>query len=314
MDISKKNLQILYEKSMSNNPCGKYHYALPQEINPFVISNKKVSLKNKEMANINISNIHKSVICGTCIGDSSLKINKGYINARIQCRHSTKQASWFFWKWMICLRDYSNGLNSITLQKPDEKQVNKSFILNYNKENYLEGKLKITTKADENLTKIYNIICKKNKTEITRKWLNHMNNYFLMTLWLDDGSLYNKRQGVFCLDSIPFEQQKILSIYLKSVWNIECFIRETKIKMKNGKTSYRLFISNQESLLLFLKLIAPIIPVREMLYKIMFVPKNNIDLLKRWASEISNLVNEDFKEQVKQDYNKIIYNESQKKI
>ena len=314
MDISKKNLQILYHKSMSNNPWGKDNYILPQEINPFLFSSKTVLLENKEMANINIPNIQKSVICGTCIGDSSLKINKGYINARIQCRHSTKQASWFFWKWMICLKDYSNGLSSITLQKPDGKQINKSFIINNDNEDGLKGKLKITTKADESLTKIYKIICKKNKSEIARKWLNHMNNYFLMTLWLDDGSLYNKRQGVFCLDSMPFEQQKILSIYLKSVWNIECVVRETKIKMKNGKQSYRLFISNQESLLSFLKLIAPIIPVREMLYKIMFVPKNNIDLLQRWASEIIDLVNEDFKEQIKQDYNIIIYNESQKKI
>lgn len=314
MDISKKNLQILYENCMSNNPCSKSNYTLPKELNPFAISNKNIFLENKQMANINIPNIQKSVICGTCIGDSSIKINKNYKNARIQCRHSTKQASWFFWKWVICLKDYSNGLNSITLQKPDGKQINQSVILKHIEDPHLIGKLKITTRADENLTKLHNIICKKNKIEITRKWLNHMSNYFLMTLWLDDGSLYNKRQGVFCLDSIPFEQQKILSVYLKSVWNIDCFVQETKIKMKNGKISYRLFISNQESLLLFLKLIAPIIPVREMLYKIMFVPKNNIYLLERWASEIVNLVDIDFKDQIKKDYDKIIYAEYQKKI
>ena len=299
---NKDKLIKLYQEVSQKNPWTQKNYTFPKEINPF--ENKKVFLLDKQMAQIPISPLQKSVLCGTCVGDSSLKLTKGYNKARIQCRHSTKQASWFFWKWLICLKGYSNGFDSILFQEPDgfQKKANKKGL----------GKLKISTHAREDLTQLHQIICRKNKIEIKRKWLNHMNNYFLMTLWLDDGSLYNKRQGVFCLDSMPYKQQIILSKYLKKIWKIDCHVKQTKIKMANGQLSYRLFISHQDSLLRLLRTIAPLIPVREMLYKIMFVPKNNINLLQRWTSEVIELVHTDFKDQLKQDYDKIL--DHQKKI
>jgi len=64
-----------------------------------------------------------------------------------------------------------------------------------------------------------------------------------------------------------------------------------------------------------LKLIAPIIPVKQMLYKIMFVPKNNLPLLQRWTSEVVDLVQTEFKDQLQQDYNRILRTyPTQKKI
>lgn len=289
--LMKKRLIDLYQQAKAGNPWDQQN--LPRPFDP----QTNLNLSRKQMAQLPFSSIEKSVLCATCLGDSSLKINRGYKNARIQCRHSTNQAAWFFWKWTVCLKTYSNGLNSMTLQKAD----------GYQKANAL-GKLKITTLAREDLTAIYKLICDQNQLVIKRKWLNHMNNYFLMTLWLDDGSLYNKRQGVFCIDSTPYEQQVILSAYLKKVWKIETVVKPIKLVTADGKQRYRLFICNQKSLLVFLKLIAPIIPVKQMLYKIMFVPKNNLPLLQRWTSEVVNLVQADFKDQLQKDYDKIIKN------
>lgn len=295
----KKQLMNLYQDEKIGNPWDQRF--LPKPIYPYTSC---VNLSRKQMAQLPFSSIELSVLCATCVGDSSLKKNRNYRNARIQCRHSTNQAAWFFWKWSVCLKSYSNEFDSMTLQKPD----------GYQSVNVL-GKLKITTPARKDLTALYELLCHKNRLIIKRKWLNHMNNYFLMTLWLDDGSLYNKRQGVFCLDSTPYEQQVILSIYLKRVWKIETVVKPTKLIMANGKMSYRLFICNQESLLAFLRLIAPIIPVKQMLYKVMFVPKNNLPLLQRWTSEVVDLVQVDFKDQLQQEYNKILSTyPSQKKI
>lgn len=295
----KQQLMLLYEQEKVGNPWE--HRFLPKPVCPYTTN---VNLSRKQMSQLPFSSIELSVLCATCVGDSSLKINRNYRNARIQCRHSTNQAAWFFWKWGICLKHYSNGFDSMTLQKPDGYQT--SNVL---------GKLKITTPAQKDLTSLYELLCSKNRLIIKRKWLNHMNNYFLMTLWLDDGSLYNKRQGVFCLDSTPYEQQVILSVYLKRVWKIETVVKPTKLTMADGRMSYRLFICNQESLLAFLKLIAPIIPVKQMLYKIMFVPKNNLPLLQRWTSEVVDLVQVEFKDQLQQEYNQIIHTyPSQKKI
>lgn len=286
----KSQLVDLYQQAKTGNPWNKQ--SLPEPLYPLY---NNVNLSRKQMAQLSFSAIETSVLCGTCVGDSSLKINRGYRNARIQCRHSTNQAAWFFWKWQLCLKLYSNGLNSMVLQKAD----------GFQKSNAL-GKLKITTHAREDLTALYKLLCEQNKLVIKRKWLNHMNSYFLMTLWLDDGSLYNRRQGVFCLDSTPYKQQVILSAYLKRVWKIETVVKPIKNVAADGKKQYRLFICNQKSLMAFLKLIAPIIPVKQMLYKIMFVPKNNLPLLQRWTSEVVSLVQADFKDQLQHEYNKIL--------
>ena len=135
-----------------------------------------------------------------------------------------------------------------------------------------------------------------------------MNDYFLMTLWLDDGSLMNNRQGEIALDLFSIEEQEIFVHYLKAVWSIECYIFNTQELMQNGKIRYRIKIKNQENLLKLLHVVARIIPVKEMLYKVMFIPENNIDLLQRWASEISELVYPEFKEYIVNQYKPILTN------
>ncbi len=75
--------------------------------------------------------------------------------------------------------------------------------------------------------------------------------------------------------------------------------------MKNGQVSYRITIDNMESLLKLLRLIAPLIPVREMLYKIYFVPENNPSLLQRWKTEVLELVRPEFVDDVKEFYDKL---------
>jgi LAGLIDADG DNA endonuclease family len=297
----RKNLvEVMYKQSKTLHPWWEKGRELPKPINPEGL--KDVDVSKKQMAQIEIPDIQRSVLCGTIFGDTSIGINKGYKNARVQNRHSTRQASWFFWKWLICLKDLNNGLSSITFQNPDGKQL-KSVPAS----GEILGKLKISSKATPVLTQIYNVICEKKKKKIERKWLNHMNNYFLMTLWLDDGSLMNNRQGVFSLDLLKKEDQEILAQYLKTVWKINCYVKQQpEIMVTIGTYGYRIVIADQESLLNLLRVIAPVVPVKEMLYKVMFVPENNRDLLQRWASELETLVYPEFKEYVKNEYQNIL--------
>lgn len=135
-----------------------------------------------------------------------------------------------------------------------------------------------------------------------------MNDYFLMTLWLDDGGLTNNRQGELALDLFSVEEQKIFVAYLKAVWDIECYVFNTGEVMKNGLVRHRIKIKDQENLLKLLRIVARIVPVKEMLYKIVFIPENNIDLLQRWASEVSNLVYPEFKDYIVNTYTEILKN------
>jgi hypothetical protein len=310
--ITRRSLLSLEERQLiTSNLLGEFKTKYPQYFNEnykiaepkFPEKLKKVDLSNKQMAQIPINPIQKSVLSGTCLADSSLRIQPKYKNARIQNRHSSRQASWFFWKWTVCLKDFIKDEKAIQFQDSDGYQ-SKSQI----KDAKVIGKLKIVTKAHSDLTALHSVICKNNRETVSRSWLNHMNDYFLMTVWLDDGSLYNKRQGVICLDSTPEYQQKVFIDYLKSVWEIEAYLQDTKTKMSNGLTRYRICIKDQESLLRLLRIIAPIIPVEEMLYKIMFVPFNNSGLLQRWASEVTELVMPEFRSYISKEYKTIIAN------
>lgn len=279
---------------------------------------KDVDLSNKKMSKIPLDDLQKSVLCGTCLSDASIRIQKHYKNARVQCRHSSRQSSWFFWKWTVCLKQFIENVESIQFQDPDGYPSPLPLLLSSRKSSegraeqkekeVVLGKLKVHTKALPVLTQVHSIICTNNREKIERVWLNHMTDYFLMTVWLDDGSLIDNRQGVICLDSSPLDQQKVFVDYIKVVWGIESYCMNTHTKMKNGEIRYRIVIKDQDNLIKMLRIVAPLIPVKEMLYKILFVPFNNSDLLQRWASEVSQLVLPEFQDFVKEEYSVIITN------
>jgi hypothetical protein len=52
--------------------------------------------KVKEMDQILLSDLTKSIVLGSILGDGSLKIHKGYRNARISIRHSTVQSDYYY--------------------------------------------------------------------------------------------------------------------------------------------------------------------------------------------------------------------------
>ncbi|MCA2859486.1 MAG: hypothetical protein IM447_09580 [Microcystis sp. M005S1] len=269
---------------------------LPSPIYPSTLDS--VDLTNKQMAQVPFDDIRKSVLCGTIIGDTSLSIEKKYKNARFQSKHSTRQAEWFTWKFRVLLKELTNE-SGVIFTPPDGYQAGSPLRPG---ENVL-GKLKIHSKAHVKLTELHKVICVNNRKKMQRSWLNHMNNYFLMTVWLDDGSLYNGRQGQICFNSVPVAEQNIFRAYLQSVWNIN-----TKLEVKsdqpvltNGQTNYVINIQEQESLKRLLRLVAPVVPVREMLYKVCFCQKEPSEL-ERWKTELLNLVRPEFKQDVMDFY------------
>jgi hypothetical protein len=271
---------------------------LPSPIKPAKLTN--VALSNKEMANLPLGEITKSVLCGTICGDTSFAIDKGYKNARFQSRHSTRQCTWFMWKYRVILKEFTTE-KGVIFQPTDGFQTSSPLIQGEG----ILGKLKIASGANAKLTALHQLICVNNRKTIKRSWLNHMNNYFLMTIWLDDGSLYHGYQGLICFNGIPLDQQNVFRQYLLSVWDIETVAQDTGLIMTNGQKNYRIAIANIESLLKLLRLVAPVIPVSEMLYKVYFVPKNNKSLLQRWRSELAGLVRPEFRTRVEKYYDTI---------
>jgi hypothetical protein len=228
--------------------------------------------KTKLLDQISFSSSCKSTILGTILGDGSLKIQKGFKNARLSVRHSEINKSYFLWK-VKELREISS-FKSIQVQKPSGFSKN--------------NKLLFQSKALENLTIMYNYLYEDKKLRIRRRWLNKLTPQSLMIWWLDDGSIIsNNRRGVICTDGFEKDQIQILVKYLKVVWKVNSIIYPIKKVYKGTeRVYYRIFFSTEE-LKKFLRIFFHLIPVAEMVYKVCLIYKDST-FQERWTSELIN--------------------------
>jgi hypothetical protein len=235
----------------------------------------------------------KMILLGTLLGDGSLSIQKNYANARFQMRHSSMQKKWFDWKSEALA---SLGTNkAIHFQKPDGFQ--RSRPANH-PPNEPWGKWHFQTRALPELTKIYDVVRKGKKKNVQRSWLNHLDARALMVWWCDDGGLTSKlKKGHISTHGFTLGEIKILSKYLKVVWNLDNIIG--KVHKKN--VEYYVIRLNTTNLKKLIRLIAPFIPVASMVYKLC-VGYVDRELQQRWISELKGLVPSEFASKVDQFY------------
>ena len=207
------------------------------------------------------------VILGGLLGDGSLKLQKGYRNARYQIRHSITQKQYLEWKHKL-LKEVA--LPKLQEQKPDGFSTNKMIAFQ--------------SKAHKDLTKIYDCVCQNNNLVIERTWLDSLDELALLVWWLDDGSLVaDRKQGCFCTDGLSLDKVELLKEYLADVWKINVKIGtrdDTKIKNTTQKEYYRLYLNNSELRKLF-RLIMPHLEVETMVQKFTLV-YNDFDYKERW--------------------------------
>lgn len=243
-----------------------------------IASLKATNLERKRLSNLSMSSACKEVLLGTLLGDGSLKINKGYKNARFACRHSIKQQCYFDWK-VGQLNELASS-RAVHLQMPSKGSYGSTPML------------KFQTLTSEDLTVVHSVVTKKNKMCIQRRWLNHFTPLSLMCWWLDDGTLIRlRRQGVFCCEGFSKKEQLILVQFLKAEWNVVSRVVTHKIVQKdknknivNSYSAYRIKI-NAVQLKKFLRIILPHIPCEGMLYKVCLT-YSDCNLQQRWITEL----------------------------
>lgn len=291
----KENAIEIVRKYLEQNPIKKITELVPAT-NPPSLGN--VNLSNKQVAQLPFHPIVVSAMCGTIFGDSSIAIHKGFKNARLQNRHSTIQTEWFMWKRFYLFGEFTSD-NSVSWHEPDGSQPESGPQI---VEDPLYGKLRLSTLVSPKLTALYNILCPKGHKEISRFWLNHMNNYFFMALWLDDGSLVGQRQGVICCNNTPKAQAQILVDYMRTVWGIGCKVVDCPSRVtKTLSNPVAITIDDLDSLEILLRIIAPIVPVKSMLYKVCLFPMES-SRLQRWTSELKTLVRKDWHYEIEKLY------------
>jgi len=223
--------------------------------------------------NVPLLGTTREIILGSLLGDGSLNIHKGYKNARFTFRHSIVQKEYFMWK--------ANQLTDISSKK--------SIFVQKNDGGYSKNKkVRYQSRALPQLTEIYNLVRKRSKFHIRRKWLNQMTALSLAIWWFDDGSIIsNGRKGVFCTDGFEKKQVERLSRYLKIVWNINTIVAPVGAPRDNKrKQYYRIWIRSTQELKKFLQIILPFVEVETTLQKVLLLYKDE-QLQQRWISEIA---------------------------
>lgn len=276
------------KKLKSEGVCKKTNFfrnALKKRFKALPLLKKKslitLNLERKILSKLKMTPQCKEVLLGTLLGDGSLKINKGYVNARFAMRHAIKQRNWFDWK-ANKLGELASS-KAIHIQQPSKNSYGKTK----------EPMMRFQTLVSPELTKVHKIVTENNKMLIRRRWLNQLTPISLMCWWLDDGSLIaNWRQGVFCCEGFSQKEQYILSQYLKKVWKVKArVVTHPIVQKKDGKVikrsiRHRLKMGTNE-LKKFLRIIMPHIPCKNMVYKAC-LRYNDSKHQQRWISELKN--------------------------
>ncbi len=222
------------------------------------------------------------IVLGSLLGDGSLKIHRGYANARFSFRHSMAASDYFYWK--------ADRLVEISSDSCRFVQANDGGFSS-------KEKLRYQSLALPQLTGLFELTSKQGRLSIRRKWLNRLGPLALCVWWLDDGSLVsNTRKGVFCTDGFDQRSVKRLAQYLSIRWSIQTHV--APVGRKRGSTQdqyWRLWIRSTEELKKFLRIILPYVQVESMLYKALIL-YSDPQLQQRWISEVVGLTN--FSEQV----------------
>lgn len=256
----------------------------------------------KELANIktidkvNLSRSEISFIIGTVLGDSSLQYsNNSNINPRLICAHSIRQSEWVFWKaqvlWQILMRNQDRAA-TISYQSSENSYQSKAkpaftgeFLC----------RIRIQTPSSPSLKTIHNLMYRGNKKVILRKYLNYTDSLFLMALWLDDGSLNSGYSGMFSLVMFSESELDIFCSWMRVAWNLQ-MKRTTAVKIDTNESIYPRGVSfiNQDELQAFLRIVAPLIPVKTMIYKVCWCSQNNPEATQRWKTELKTLVRKEW--------------------
>jgi len=212
------------------------------------------------------------IILGSLLGNGTLKIHFGYVNAQFSFRHNIIQSDYFYWK-LSQLSEISN-----------EKSVFKKKSNNFSK----FSKLWFISQELLSLTYLYQLTHDGGRFRIKRKWLNQMDNLSLAIWWFENGSLVtNTHKGVICTDKFDELSIKLLVRYLKIKWNIKTVIKTIQKSSNLNIKYFRIWIRSINELKKLLRLVALHVP-KCMLYKVIILYKDS-ELQQRWISELNIL-------------------------
>lgn len=186
-----------------------------------------------ELREIGFSNIQKSVVLGSILGDGSLIKQRKSKNARLQIGHCTKQLGYLKWKKSLL----SPFVNKITLaEEPGFKIIN-------GKDSRTTGYYFINTIAHPDITEYYKNYYYKGKKRVIEDVIDELD-LLGLSVWLaDDGSFSfhgskTALKGSIAICSFETVELEILIEALKKFFRGTISIDKTNNTLRLGLTKY----------------------------------------------------------------------------
>jgi len=225
----------------------------------------------QELREIPMTEVHKSVILGSILGDGSLKLAPHSKNARLSIAHSVKQIEYLRWKHDI-LNPFSRDVKFD--QKAKDKWYNGCKFRS--KDTY-----RFYTIVHPDITKFYKQYYVNGVKHVVRDVIEELD-WLALSIWFgDDGSSYiDKRNGAisctFCTNSFEYKDQLILIEALRKF-----FDGTIKISKQGniGREDLILRLYQTEKLIPFMNKIKNILP--KSLYYKTDPQRLDVELLKR---------------------------------
>lgn len=303
---NKRYVRALYQEYLANARADNVNSSLVVGMKSKISIND--SMKNlanaKTRNNVILSRSEVSFIIATSMGDASIQYSNCFnVNPRLSFAHSARQADWVFWKsqiiWQIISRSNTRAATA-SYQSP-ENSFQQNARPAYDGETFC--RIRIQSPASPCLKTIRNLMYKGSTKVISRDYLNYTDSIFLMTLWLDDGSLNSGYSGMFSLVRFSEQDLEIFRDWIKVAWDLNMRISKGE-KNDNGEILYPrgIHFSDQDELRKFLRIVAPLIPVKTMIYKVCWLAQNNPKETKRWKTELKSLVRTEWHETIDSYY------------
>jgi hypothetical protein len=175
-----------------------------------------INIEKRIKNDIPLTNKIKSILIGTLLGDSSLRIGKYSVLPSFSCEHGFKQKEYCFFKYNLlkCL----NPSFTYHIRKTPDPRNQKLY------ESYT-----IRTKSNKYYTELYDLLYKEGKKSINEMLLNqYYNEQSLALHFMDDGS---KTQHSYQLATNCFNKVELTMFmnFLFTKWRIETSLFKNNI-------------------------------------------------------------------------------------
>lgn len=193
----------------------------------------------------NLNYIENQVVLGSLLGDSSISKTNRH-SCRFRCVHSSSQKDYISFKHFLLERIIPSGIKDIRkiVKFPNGKEFDAKH-------------LSIQSRTNRIFSELRELCYPNNKKDISKEWLDQLDELGLCFFYLDDGSLYSNSNAVFCMHAFSDKSKQLFISYLYCRFGI---------LSKMAKDGNRLYIDSKNTKK-FHKLICEFVPI-SMQYKI----------------------------------------------